>query len=549
MVSTGFLTSRFGYVSPKHVRFVAFTVTIFLLFRAYDVLHRSAPPLQIVKSSYDWSAHTFYYPLPSLKPLPTIQPLKLVQVQHVSKRPTKSKRMELERRREQVKSTFVKSWKSYRKLAWMYDELTPLTGAGKDTFGGWAATLIDALDTLWIMDLRQEFQEAVQAAITIDWARVQGTSCNMFETTIRHLGGLLSSYDLSQEPALLAKAIELGDMLYAGFDTPNHMPPFWFDFEQAKSGQLLPDEHQPAASATTLSIEFTRLAQLTGDHKYYDAVARVTHQLYLSQNETRLPGMWPAFFNLREGIFTDDDTFTLGALSDSMYEYLLKMYILLGATEPKYEQLYRTAADTIINNLLFRPMTPNNEDIFFTGTYRAEQFALDTEGQHLACFAGGMFAMGGKLFNLPDHIEIGARLTKGCMWAYKSFPTGLAPEIFGLVPCDSLYGCEWNQKKWMKAIVGDYNNGGQYVMPKGFRHARDPRYILRPEALESVFILYRITGQDEYQEAAWSMFQAIQKATETEFGNAAISDVTESEIIHQEDSMEVSTRRTVSSKR
>lgn len=546
MLSTASLNFRFRRIGPRHLRFLAITLAVLLLFRFHESLRPSAPPLQIVKSSYDWSAQQPYYPLTNWHSLPTIKPRKLARIQHAFGHSPKSSLEKQEKRRQQVKSTLLKGWKSYRKLAWMYDELTPLTGAGKDTFGGWAATLIDAMDTLWIMGLKKEFKEAVEAAITIDWARVQGTSCNMFETTIRHLGGLLSSYDLSQEPALLAKAIELGDMLYAGFDTPNHMPPFWFDFEQAKIGELLPDWNQPAASATTLSMEFTRLAQITGDQKYYDAVARVTEQLYLSQNSTKLPGMWPTFFNLREGIFTEDGTFTLGALSDSMYEYLLKMYILLGATEPNYEQLYRAAADTIIDNLIFRPMTPDNEDILFTGTYHDERYvALDTEGQHLACFAGGMFAMGGKLFNIPDHIEIGAKLTKGCVWAYQAFPTGLAPEIFGLVACERLSGCEWNQKKWMKAIVDDSENGGRYVVPKGFRNVRDPKYILRPEALESVFILYRITGQEEYREAAWTMFQSIQRATDSEFGNAAISDVTETENIQQEDSMEVSFHMTM----
>lgn len=542
MIATSLSTSGFRYgTSRKNLRLIAITIAVFLLVRFYDGLHHPTIPLQIVKSSYDWSAHVPYYPPPDLQSLPTSKPHKLAKIQNVSQRLSRSKRAEQKERREHVKNTFLKGWRSYRNMAWMYDELTPLTGAGKDTFGGWAATLIDAMDTLWIMDLRQEFNEAVQAAITIDWARVQGTSCNMFETTIRHLGGLLSSYDLSQEPALLAKAVELGDMLHAGFDTANHMPPFWFDFEKAKSGELIQDYNQPSASATTLSMEFTRLAQLTGNPKYYDAITRVTDQLYLTQNATKLPGMWPTFFNLVDGIFTEDDTFTLGALSDSMYEYLLKTYMLLGATEPRYEQLYRTAADTIVSRLLFRPMTPHNEDILFTGTFHAGDYAwLDTEAQHLACFAGGMFAMGGKLFDIPEHVEIGARLTKGCMWAYESFPTGLAPEIFGLIPCESLRGCEWNQKTWMRAVVDAYDNEGENVVPKGFRHARDPRYMLRPEALESVFIMYRITGQEEYAEAAWTMYQSIQKATDTEFGNAAISDVTVSEVIRQEDSMEVS---------
>jgi hypothetical protein len=108
----------------------------------------------------------------------------------------------------------------------MHDEVTPMTGKSKDPFGGWAATLVDALDTLWIMDMKEEFTKAVAAADGIDFTRSSMTTINIFETTIRYLGGFLSAYELSgrAHPILLKKAIELGDLLMCAFDTPNHMP-------------------------------------------------------------------------------------------------------------------------------------------------------------------------------------------------------------------------------------------------------------------------------------------------------------------------------------
>ena len=60
----------------------------------------------------------------------------------------------------------------------------------------------------------------------------------------------------------------------------------------------------------------------------------------------------------------------------------------------------------------------------------------------------------------------------------------------------------------------------------GFAAITDPRYILRPEAIESIFVLYRITGERYLLDAAWRMFNIIQNATEAEFGNAGITDVT-----------------------
>lgn len=43
----------------------------------------------------------------------------------------------------------------------------------------------------------------------------------------------------------------------------------------------------------SLSVEFTRLAQITKEPRYYDAVARITNEFKAWQNNTRLPGMWP----------------------------------------------------------------------------------------------------------------------------------------------------------------------------------------------------------------------------------------------------------------
>lgn len=74
--------------------------------------------------------------------------------------------------------------------------------------------MVDSLDSLWIFGLYEDFYEAAEAATRLDWAKTEQTSANMFETTIRYLGGLLSAHDLSGELALLEKAQELGDMLY-----------------------------------------------------------------------------------------------------------------------------------------------------------------------------------------------------------------------------------------------------------------------------------------------------------------------------------------------
>ena len=483
-------------------------------------------------STYNWSsARDFFPPTSPLTRLPTGNPKRLPRVQHQFRRKDNDKITES--RRKAVKDVFLRSWDAYKREAWSWDELVPVAGGGKNTFGGWAATMVDGLDTLWIMGLYDDFYDAAQAAVQLDWANTTETSANMFETTIRHLGGMLSAYDLSREPALLHKAKELGDMLYKGFDTPNRLPGFWINFNDARTGKQVAGTHDPSASPASLGLEFTRLAQLTGDNKYYDAIDRVRAFLARTQDQSRLPGMWPTAINFQSEEVLSDDSFTLGALADSLYEYLPKMFILTGGLEPSYEKMYRKAMDVVIRHILFRPMLPDGEDILFPGTAFVHEDRIDLipEGQHLACFVGGMFLLGGKTFGIEPHVRIGERVTRGCSWGYEAFPTGLLPEIFGLIPCPTLARCDWDVERWARE--------GDRRLKKGFKHARDPRYILRPEAIESVFILYRVTGQEELREIAWTMFQSIVDATQTTTANSAIADVTATGATEKLDSMEV----------
>lgn len=481
-------------------------------------------------SKFDWSKAPQFFPPKSIKAMPTGQPLKMPQVQASPDAFEQS--AETEQRREAVRDTFKKSYKAYKEYAWMHDEVTPVSGGFKNPFGGWAATLVDTLDTLYIMDLKDEFRVAAKAVNNIDWSVTDAGAANMFETTIRHLGGLLSAYDLSGDNTLLTKAIELAEMLYHGFDTPNRMPGFWMNFKEAKNGELLAGTNDPSASPASLCVEFTRLAQITGNDKYYDATDRVTRFLEKTQQKTLLPGMWPIALDFRN-LAVKDNRFTLGALADSLYEYLPKMHALMGGVDDVYEKMYRTAMDTVVKHLLFRPMLPDGKDILFTGDYHAtSRNKFTPESQHLTCFVGGMFGLGGKLFGIDEHVSIGERLARGCGWAYSVFPTGVMPEIFRLVPCKDMNDCPWDEER--------YGSLGSTTLPKGFSDARDPQYQLRPEAIESIFIMYRITGKKELQDIAWQMFQSILKSTETKLAYSAISDVTVTGETKKVDSMEVS---------
>jgi len=478
---------------------------------------------------------------------------------------------------------FLRGWRSYKRLAWLQDELCPLSGTSKNPFGGWAATLVDSLDSLWLLDLQSEFHEAVRAVGRIDWSIPSTRSINIFETTIRHLGGLLGAYDLSGESVLLAKAAELGDMLLAAFDTPNRIPPFWFHINSALNGRLEAGDADPTAGIGSLFMEFTRLSQFTGNPKYYDATDRVKDFFMRTQNKTNVPGMWPVSMNFRREK-SDSTLFTLGANSDSLYEYLPKMFILLGGLDESYKTMAEPALETARRHLFFRPMTKSQDlDILFAGKGHASrrpvtvpgepepewdpETTFSPSGEHLTCFAGGLYMLAGKTFGNDEFVQDGLRLARGCAWAYSVFRTSIMPESFEMEPCpqpimdpsfphhtilssefttkqsDGLETykkrtghCAWEQSVW------DITGGSIFDYPDGgFRYVRDTRYLLRPEAIESIFYAYRITGDEEYREVAWKMFEAVEKATATGLGNAAVQNVnTKEEVVKQLDSMEVS---------
>jgi mannosyl-oligosaccharide alpha-1,2-mannosidase len=492
----------------------------------------SVPSITARKSSFDWSSVNFAHP-PKLSPKLPAPVTKRPRIQHRFKADSKAAAAVQEQRRLEVKRVFGRGWASYKKQAWMKDALKPISGDYVDQFSGWAATLVDSLDTLWMMGLRDEFYEAVEAVATVDFGHSTTPTVNTFETCIRYLGGFIAAYDLSGHEVLKQKAIEVGNLLYAGFNTENGMPVDFINFEIAKNGSGLMVEHQVvSASPGTITLEFSRLSQITGDGKYYAAVSQVMDVFHQGQNKTQLPGLWPMYVSMSSKDVVSGSQFSIGGNADSLYEYLPKAHALLGSADSsskKYEVMARSFMDTAIKNLFFRPMIPGDEDILISGNcdVLVDGPRLDPESEHLSCFIGGLYALGGRLFDSDEYLKIGAKLARGCAYAYKSFPTGIMPERYNMALCpgpDRLASCKWNETYYK--LETQTRLQYQPHLPKGFTTAKDPRYILRPEAIESVFILWRITGDPWWRETAWDMFEAVANATETEFANAAVLDVT-----------------------
>ncbi|TYI59028.1 hypothetical protein E1A91_D10G004500v1 [Gossypium mustelinum] len=288
-------------------------------------------------------------------------------------------------RREKVKEAMIHAWSAYEKYAWGNDELLPQTQSGENSFGGLGATIIDSLDTLLIMGLDEQFQKAREwVANTLDFNKTYDAS--VFETTIRVVGGLLSTYDLSGDNIFLEKARDIADRLLPAWDTPSGIP---YNIINLARGNA----HNPGwtggdsilADSGTEQLEFIALSQRTGDPKYQEKVEKAIVAL----NKTfPADGLVPIYVNPNDG--TAYGTITFGAMGDSFYEYLLKAWIQGNKTSSvkPYRDMWETSMKGLVS--LIRRSSPSS----FAYICEKTRETLTDKMDELACFAPGMLALG-----------------------------------------------------------------------------------------------------------------------------------------------------------
>ena len=184
-------------------------------------------------------------------------------------------------RRDSIKEAMRHSWEGYRACAFGKDEVAPQTCDGKDKpMYGISTTLVDSLDTLWLMDMKDEFYEArdwIRDNLDHDYDR----SVSVFENTIRSVGGLLSAYDWSGDKVFLEKAVDIGDRLFKAFDNPTGIP---YSFVNLKTGKGENANWNRLATsiaeAGSLQVEFRFLSKVTGNKTYAEKAEAVFEQLH-----------------------------------------------------------------------------------------------------------------------------------------------------------------------------------------------------------------------------------------------------------------------------
>ncbi|HEU4415870.1 MAG TPA: glycoside hydrolase family 47 protein [Candidatus Angelobacter sp.] len=378
----------------------------------------------------------------------------------------------------QVRGEFLFAWNAYKDHAWGHDELKPLSNTSHDWYShSLLMTPVDALDTMILMGLTEEAnktREYIDKNLSFD----QDIEVKNFEITIRLLGGLLSSYQLSGDPRLLQLADDLGTRLLPVFNSPTGMP---YMFVNLKTGKTRGVVSNPAEIGTLL-LEFGTLSRLTNKQAYYDKAKTAVTELYTRRSAIGLVG---SSINVETGKWVDTTSHISGGI-DSYYEYLWKAWLLFQDKDCK--KMFEASVKAVNKYLA---------DDGRAGLWYG-QADMNT-GKRISTQYGALDAFFPAVLARSGDLNRARRLQES---SYKMWTT------FGIEPETIDYAT-------MKIV--------------------SPGYQLRPEIIESAYYLSYLTKDARYQDMGSTFLLSLVRYCKADSGFAALSDV---ETKSKRDSME-----------
>eukprot|EP00770_Monocercomonoides_exilis_P000039 MONOS_43.1-p1 / transcript=MONOS_43.1 / gene=MONOS_43 / organism=Monocercomonoides_exilis_PA203 / gene_product=mannosyl-oligosaccharide 1,2-alpha-mannosidase / transcript_product=mannosyl-oligosaccharide 1,2-alpha-mannosidase / location=Mono_scaffold00001:178701-181110(-) / protein_length=667 / sequence_SO=supercontig / SO=protein_coding / is_pseudo=false len=478
-----------------------------------------------------------------------------------------------EKRRNAIKEEFKYAWNAYQKYSWGGDDLRPISKKSFDWLSRQATTIVDSISTMHIMGLIKEMKDAENFVETMNI--YSGGSPSLFETSIRILAGLISSYDLTNNTVYLRKAEQIGDALISEFEKnsrssipsnhvhlqkPSGKPDFTERkksiFEKQKSSGKPTSFYMPRASELSVNktqqtsygtaslaefglwLEFVALSDRTGDPHYAFHSLRAL-QATLDASGRNRDNILPLYMN-RNGDNFSTSYVSIGAMGDSFFEYLIKESIYMSPSRLNLTSLTMKGDKTKRTEEVEEDEEKRNDDKENEGTKKKKLVTIEEdEGveiaehwieqmlafnrhlssknkdgwkwwrksddyyqwEHLSCFVSGNLALGAYYLNdwkipnktstsqreqdLAELFEAGVDLGETCYQMYHQSPTGLAGEFASM------------------------DGEGAGIVRNGQNN-------LRPEVAESLFYLWRITGDTKYQERNWEIFKAMMKYSKIE---------------------------------
>jgi ER degradation enhancer, mannosidase alpha-like 2 len=367
-----------------------------------------------------------------------------------------------------VRTEFLHAWNNYERYAWGHDALRPLSKTGHNWYGqSLLMTPVDALDTLILMHLDAEAARA-RSLIVSDLSFDRDIYVKNFEITIRLLGGLLSSYQLTGDKRLLGLAEDLGNRLLPVFNSPTGLP---YVYVNLRTGQTRDPVTNPAETGTLL-LEFGTLSKLTGRPVFYDKAKGALVETFKRRSPLGLVG---ESINVETGAWTNTDSHISGGI-DSYYEYLWKCWLLFG------DEDCRAMWDASIPAVKKYVADETGGGLWYGHADMQTGKRTKTEYGALDAFFPGLLVLSGNL-------ERARRLQTSSFKIWNLY--GIEPEVLDY--------------KTMRVVDGSYH--------------------LRPEIIESTYYLYHYTGDPEYRRMGEKMFDDFVRYCRAEAGYAELADV------------------------
>ncbi|OHS94442.1 Mannosyl-oligosaccharide 1,2-alpha-mannosidase MNS2 [Tritrichomonas foetus] len=375
---------------------------------------------------------------------------------------------------EAVKEAFLHAFHGYSNTCWGQDEIQPISNTCKNTLGA-GLTIVDSLTTLYIMNLTDEYQKA-REFVANDF-RPNG-SWSLFEFIIRFIGGFISIYQLTNDKLYLDKAVECADAVFPLFDSETGFYTSNFVLETGSDGKMKAKKRSSAspllAEVGTYQIEFLTLTALTGDMKYMNLALQVYKTIWANNPDQVL--ISEVSRPLRN---VGNHALHVGAGTDSYFEYIIKSYILTGGVSKKILSQHNRLMKEIRKLLIFK-----TKNLKLTGIGVKTENRLDPTLEHLATFIAGTFAVGTVKGN--SHSESDLKLASELVLTFANVTRTMKSK---LMPERVLFNLD-------DASKPDFS-------------LQNDQYMLRPETVESIFYMYRFTGEQQYRDIAWDFFKGI----------------------------------------
>ena len=365
------------------------------------------------------------------------------------------------------------AWRNYVERAFGHDQIKPVSGGAEPFFfpdgPPMGLSIVEALGTLHLTGLDAEFAEGVgwiEKNLNFD---IDG-EVQLFETSIRMLGGLLSGWRASGNARLLDLAHDLASRLLPAFTkSPTGMP---YRFVNLKTGAVRDPVSFPAEIGTYIP-EWGTLSRAVNDTRFYDVPKRAMKALFDRRSKLDLVA---DTINVETGAWQSRRA-TIGPPSDSYFEYLWDGWQLFG--DPDFKHWYDVHAAAIVAH---QAVTLDGR-LWFAQVDFETGAVLDHHQSELAAFYAGLLAQGGDMARARAYIS---------SWADVQARFGVLPEGFDFA-----------------AFAPD-------------RVTNE----LRPEFADSCLNLFLLDRDDRWRELAATHYEWMKKTSRAPYGFTIIDDIT-----------------------